>query len=60
MDDLQVFRDDTVLVRGNKNHQTVAKALADDTYPNDHLRMNSVLQNNIEVRLGDIVLIQLW
>jgi transitional endoplasmic reticulum ATPase len=58
MNELQLFCGDTVFLKGNKNRETVCIALADDTCPNDCLRINRVVQNNIRVRAGDSVLIQ--
>ncbi len=58
MDELQLFRGDTVFVKGNNGRETVCIVLADDTCPIDRIRMNHVVRNNIGVRLGDFVLIQ--
>ncbi|CAF1274683.1 unnamed protein product, partial [Rotaria sordida] len=58
MDELQLFRGDTVLLKGKKRRETICIVLADDTCPNDHIRMNRVVRNNLRVRSGDIVSIQ--
>ncbi|CAF4005703.1 unnamed protein product, partial [Rotaria sp. Silwood1] len=58
MDELLLFRGDTVLLKGKKRHETICIILADDTCPNDYIRMNRVVRNNLRVRSGDIVSIQ--
>jgi len=58
MDELQLFRGDTVLLKGKKRKETVCIVLADDTVANDKVRMNRVVRNNLRVRLGDVVSIQ--
>ncbi|CAG0887859.1 unnamed protein product [Cyprideis torosa] len=58
MDDLQLFRGDTVLLKGKKRRETVCIVLSDDTISNEKVRMNRVLRNNLQVRLGDVVSIQ--
>jgi transitional endoplasmic reticulum ATPase len=58
MDELRLFRGDSVLLKGKKHRQTVCIVLADETCPKDRIRMNRVVRNNLRVRLGDIVSIQ--
>lgn len=58
MDELQLFRGDTVMLKGKKRRETICIVLADDTCPNDRIRMNRVVRNNLRVRSGDIVSIQ--
>ena len=58
MDELQLFRGDTVSLKGNKNRETIGVILADDTCPNDHLRLSRVIQKNIGAHPGDVVLIE--
>ncbi|VDM39802.1 unnamed protein product [Toxocara canis] len=55
MDELNLFRGDTVLLKGKKRKETVCIVLSDDTCPNDKIRMNRVVRNNLRVRLGDVV-----
>merc|ERR1712209_278364 len=55
MDELQLFRGDTVLLKGKKRKETVCIVLSDDTVSSDRIRMNRVVRNNLRVRLGDIV-----
>ncbi|XP_072021645.1 transitional endoplasmic reticulum ATPase-like [Amphiura filiformis] len=58
MDELQLFRGDTVLLKGKKRKDTVCIVLADDTVSDDKIRINRVVRNNLRVRLGDIVSVQ--
>lgn len=55
MDELQIFRADSVLIKGKKRRDTVCVVLSDDTCPNEKIRMNRVVRNNLRVRIGDIV-----
>ena len=55
MDELSLFRGDTVLLKGKKRKETVCIVLSDDTVSNEKIRMNRVVRNNLRVRLGDIV-----
>lgn len=58
MDELQLFRADSVIVRGKKRRETVCVVLSDDTCANEKVRMNRVVRNNLRVRVGDVVSIQ--
>lgn len=58
MDELQLFRGDTVLLKGKKRRETVCIVLSDETCPNEKIRMNRCIRNNLRVRLGDVVSIQ--
>jgi transitional endoplasmic reticulum ATPase len=55
MDELQLFKGDTVLLKGKKRKETVCIVLSDDTVSNEKIRMNRVVRNNLRVRLGDVV-----
>lgn len=55
MEVLQLFRGDTVLIRGKRRRDTVCIVLADDTVDENKIRMNKVIRTNLRVRLGDIV-----
>ncbi|XP_041091657.1 zgc:136908 [Polyodon spathula] len=57
-DDLQLFRGDTVLLKGKKRRQTVCIVLTDETCADERVRMNRVTRSNLRVRLGDVVSIQ--
>ena len=55
MERLQLFRGDTVLLKGKKRRDTVCIVLADDTCAENKIRMNRVVRNNLRVRLSDVV-----
>ncbi|KAL2481378.1 Cell division control protein 48E [Abeliophyllum distichum] len=55
MEKLQLFRGDTILIKGKKRKDTICIALADDTCDEPKIRMNKVVRNNLRVRLGDVV-----
>ncbi|KAL0370097.1 UNVERIFIED_CONTAM: Cell division cycle protein 48 [Sesamum angustifolium] len=55
MEKLQLFRGDTILIKGKKRKDTVCIALADDTCEEPKIRMNKVVRSNLKVRLGDVV-----
>uniref|UniRef100_A0A060SYS4 ARAD1A19316p n=1 Tax=Blastobotrys adeninivorans TaxID=409370 RepID=A0A060SYS4_BLAAD len=55
MDLLQLFRGDTVLVKGKKRHDTVLIVLADEELEDGVARVNRVVRNNLRVRLGDVI-----
>lgn len=58
MDELQLFRGDTVLLKGKKRRETVCIVLSHESCANEKIRMNRCIRNNLRVRLGDIVSIQ--
>merc|ERR1712050_602413 len=58
MDELQLFRGDTVLLKGKKRKEIVCIVLSDDTVSDEKIRMNRVVRNNLRLRLGDVVAIQ--
>ncbi|CAM9814431.1 unnamed protein product [Pylaiella littoralis] len=55
MEELQLFRGDTVLIKGKKSRDTVCIVLADDTVDDSSIRMNKVVRKNLRVRLGDLI-----
>jgi len=55
MEELQLFRGDTVLLKGKKGRDTVCIVLADDETEDVNIRMNKVIRKNLRVRLGDVV-----
>jgi len=57
MDTLELFRGDTVMIRGKRRKDTVCIVLADDTCPEGRVRMNKVVRKNLRVHLGDMVLL---
>ena len=56
MEELQLFRGDTVLLKGKRKKETVCIVLSnDEAVNNDKIGMNRVVRQNLRVRLGDIV-----
>lgn len=55
MDELNLFRGDTVLLKGKKRRESVCIVLADENCPNEKILMNKVVRHNLRVRLGDVV-----
>eukprot|EP01012_Entosiphon_sulcatum_P006927 TRINITY_DN1339_c0_g1_i1.p1 TRINITY_DN1339_c0_g1~~TRINITY_DN1339_c0_g1_i1.p1 ORF type:complete len:782 (-),score=172.63 TRINITY_DN1339_c0_g1_i1:42-2387(-) len=55
MDALELFRGDTVQLKGKKRKDTVCIVLADDTCPEGKIRVNKVVRKNLRVHLGDVV-----
>lgn len=58
MNELQLFRGDTILLKGPKRRETVCIVLSNDSVPNEKIRMNRCVRNNLGVKLGDVVSIQ--
>ncbi|CAN1837417.1 Cell division cycle protein 48 homolog [Linum perenne] len=55
MEKLQLFRGDTILIKGKKRKDTIAIVLADETCEPAKIRMNKVIRSNLRVRLTDVV-----
>lgn len=55
METLQLFRGDTVLVKGKKRRDTVLIVLADDDLDDGSARINRVVRHNLRVKHGDII-----
>ena len=55
MEELNLFRGDTVLIKGKKKHDTICIAIADEQTEDGKVRMNKVVRKNLRVKLGDIV-----
>jgi transitional endoplasmic reticulum ATPase len=55
MEALQLFRGDTIIVRGKKRRDTVLIVLSDDAVEEGRVLLNKVARNNIRVKLGDFV-----
>src|SRR5690348_11106714 len=55
MDELGLFRGDTILLRGKKRRDTVLICLSDENTEDSKIRLNKVARNNLRVKLGDLV-----
>merc|ERR1719229_1484188 len=52
MEELGLFRGDSVLIKGKKRHSTVRIALANEQTDEGKIRMNRVIRKNLRVKLG--------
>jgi transitional endoplasmic reticulum ATPase len=55
MTELELFRGDTINIKGKKGRDTVCIVLADDDTEDGKIRMNKTIRKNLRVRLGDVV-----
>jgi len=55
MEQLTLFRGDTVLLKGKRRKDTVCIVISDDNCDESKIRMNKVVRKNLKVRLGDVV-----
>ena len=53
--ELQLFRGDSVLIKGKKKRETVCIVIAEDNCEDGKIRLNKVVRNNLKVKMGDIV-----
>jgi len=59
MDELDVFKGETVLLKGPGGKVTTCIVLSDDFTTDENITMNQTIRNNLGVELGDVVSIQL-
>ncbi|KZV61095.1 AAA ATPase [Peniophora sp. CONT] len=55
METLELFRGDTVIVRGKKRKDTVLICVSSDDVEEGRIQLNKVARNNLRVKLGDLV-----
>jgi len=55
MEELELFRGDTITIKGKKGRDTICIVLADENLEDSKIRMNKVVRKNLRVRLGDLV-----
>eukprot|EP01061_Rhynchopus_euleeides_P025190 TRINITY_DN4065_c0_g2_i3.p1 TRINITY_DN4065_c0_g2~~TRINITY_DN4065_c0_g2_i3.p1 ORF type:complete len:821 (+),score=428.57 TRINITY_DN4065_c0_g2_i3:184-2463(+) len=55
MEELELFRGDTVILKGKRGKNTVCIVLQDDTVEPGNIRMHKVTRKNLFVRLGDMI-----
>ncbi|CAF1318338.1 unnamed protein product, partial [Rotaria sordida] len=58
MEKLQLCKGDMVMLKGEKHHETVRAVAPNLLCTINHIEMNRVVRNNLRVRLGDTVSIQ--
>jgi transitional endoplasmic reticulum ATPase len=57
MAELELYRGDTVLIKGKRRQDTVCIALSSEDVAPGKVKMNRVVRGNLRVKLGDIVTI---
>ncbi|XP_044575396.1 transitional endoplasmic reticulum ATPase TER94-like [Cotesia glomerata] len=55
MTELQLFRGDTVLLKGKRRKETVCIAVTDNACSDEKIKMNRTVRNNLRVRTSDAV-----
>jgi len=55
IEELKLFRGDTVLIKGKKRKDTVSITMTDDSCDENKIRLNDVIRKNIGVKIGDII-----
>jgi transitional endoplasmic reticulum ATPase len=58
LDELQLFKGDSVKLVGKRRKETVAVVLSDDNVAKGKIMMNKVVRNNLRVKLMDVVMIK--
>jgi transitional endoplasmic reticulum ATPase len=57
VEELKLFRGDTILLKGKKRKDTVSIIMTDDSCEENKIRLNEVVRKNLNVKIGDIVTI---
>ena len=57
LDELGLFRGDTVSLKGKKRKESVAVVVSSPDVEDGKILLNKVMRNNLRVRLGDIIII---
>lgn len=55
MEELNLYRGDTVIIKGKRRQDTVCIALLSEDVKVGKIKMNRVVRGNLRVKLGDIV-----
>ena len=53
--ELNLFRGDTIIIKGKKRRSTVCIAISNDSTGDGKIRINKVVRKNLRVKLGDVV-----
>ena len=59
MDELELFRGDSVLLKGKKRKETVCIVLSDDTVSTDRIRMNRLVFINMSLYLRKCLMLRI-
>ena len=57
VEELNLFRGDTILIKGKKRKDTVSIIMTDDSCEDKKIRLNEVIRKNIGDKIGDIITI---
>ena len=55
MDELEILRGDSIMIKGKKRRDTVCITLGDNIMEDGKIRLNKGVRKNLRVRLGDLV-----
>jgi len=55
MEELDLYRGDTVIIKGKRRKDTVAIAIVSENVEYNKVKMNRVVRQNLRVKLGDLV-----
>ena len=55
MNELGLFRGDTVLIKGKRKRETVCVAIMNEDTEDHKIRINKVVRKNLRAKLGDVV-----
>ena len=55
MNELNIMRGDSIMIKGKKRRDTVCITLVDNELEDGKIRLNKVVRKNLKVRLGDLV-----
>ena len=55
MDELDLFRGDSVLLKGKQTKETVCIVLSDNNVTNNEIAMNRCIRKNLSIEIGDSV-----
>mmetsp|Transcript_46661 Transcript_46661/g.73046 ORF Transcript_46661/g.73046 Transcript_46661/m.73046 type:complete len:771 (+) Transcript_46661:104-2416(+) len=57
IEEMNLFRGDTVLLKGKKRKDTVCILMSDDHCEKEKVRINKVVRNNISLKIGDFLIV---
>ncbi|BFU22602.1 transitional endoplasmic reticulum ATPase, putative [Entamoeba histolytica] len=55
--ELELFRGETILLKGKRRKETVCLVEVLEDYPDNHIQTSRVTRNNLHVKLGDVITI---
>ena len=58
MDELNLFKSETVLLKGKKGKETLFICFPDNTLTDDKIRIGKIALRNLNIELGDIVIVE--